>query len=163
MIVVGIDGSAGSKAALHFAADEADLRKTTLKVVSAWHLPTGLYTAPTYVNIDLDVLRKDAAGIAEQQLIEVLGADQANAVDVVIREGNAAEALLEESRGAEMLVVGSRGHGGFAGLLLRVGQPAVCRSRHVPGGRRARPPPELSSRTAPLSRRLNRLRGRWRR
>jgi nucleotide-binding universal stress UspA family protein len=118
MIVVGIDGSAGSRAALRFAAEEADLRKTTLKVVSAWHLPTGLYTAPTYVNLDLDVLRKDAAGIADQELVEVLGADRAKALEVVIREGNAAEALLEESRGAEMLVVGSRGHGGFAGLLL---------------------------------------------
>jgi nucleotide-binding universal stress UspA family protein len=118
MIVVGIDGSAGSKAALRFAAQESDLRKTTLKVVSAWHLPTGLYTASTYVNLDLDALEKDAAGVADQQLVEVLGADRASAVDVVIRQGNAAEALLDESQEAEMLVVGSRGHGGFAGLLL---------------------------------------------
>jgi nucleotide-binding universal stress UspA family protein len=33
MIVVGIDGSAGAKAALRFAADEASLRQTQLRVV----------------------------------------------------------------------------------------------------------------------------------
>ncbi|MFL6049843.1 MAG: universal stress protein, partial [Gaiellales bacterium] len=58
------------------------------------------------------------AGIAHQELVEVLGADRAGAIEVAVRDGNAAEALLEESREAEMLVVGSRGHGGFAGLLL---------------------------------------------
>jgi nucleotide-binding universal stress UspA family protein len=118
MIVVGIDGSTGSEAALRFAAEEAELRGTTLKIVSAWHLPTGLYTAPTYVDIDLDVLRKDAAEIAHKEIREVLGADRADAFEVLIHEGNAAQALLSESADAELLVVGSRGHGGFAGLLL---------------------------------------------
>ena len=118
MIVVGIDGSAGSRAALRFAADESVLRQTALKVVSAWHVPTGLYTAPTYVELDLDALRQGAFDAARQEIVEVLGADRASTIDIVTREGNAAEALLEESRRAELLVVGSRGHGGFTGLLL---------------------------------------------
>jgi nucleotide-binding universal stress UspA family protein len=118
VIVVGIDGSAGSRAALQFAAEEAGLRQTNLKVVSAWHVPAGVYMQPTYVDLDLDTLRQGAREIAEQQVVDVMGAGRAKTVEVVIREGNAAEALLEESREAEMLVVGSRGHGGFAGLLL---------------------------------------------
>ena len=73
---------------------------------------------PTYMDLDLDTLRQGAGDIAEQQVVDVMGAERANAVEVVIREGNAAQALLAESHGAEMLVVGSRGHGGFAGLLL---------------------------------------------
>jgi nucleotide-binding universal stress UspA family protein len=118
MIVVGIDGSAGSKAALRFAAKEAELRGTALKVVSAWHVPAGLYSAPTYVELDLDSLRQSAVDVAKQEIVDVLGADRASGIDIVTHEGNAAQALLEESREAELLVVGSRGHGGFAGLLL---------------------------------------------
>ena len=65
-----------------------------------------------------DEFRQAAVDVAERELVEVLGADRASAVDVVTRQGNAAEVLLAESREAEMLVVGSRGLGGFAGLLL---------------------------------------------
>ncbi len=118
MIVVGIDGSAGSRAALRFAAEEAALRQTKLKVVSAWQVPSGVYMQPTYVELDLDVLRQAAGDVAERQVVDVMGAERAKGVEVVMQEGNAAQVLLAESREAEMLVVGSRGHGGFAGLLL---------------------------------------------
>ena len=36
LIVVGLDGSAGAKAALRFALEEARLRRATLRVVHAW-------------------------------------------------------------------------------------------------------------------------------
>ena len=103
---------------MQFAAEEAGLRQTKLKVVSAWHVPEGVYMQPTYMDLDLDTLRRGAGDMAEQQVVDVMGAERAKAVEVVIREGNAAQALLAESHEAEMLVVGSRGHGGFAGLLL---------------------------------------------
>jgi len=118
MIVVGIDGSAGSRAAKQFAADEASLRQTQLRVASAWHVPTGVYMPPTYMDLDLDAFRQTASDVAERQVVDVLGAERAATVDVVIREGSPAEVLIAESRRAELLVVGSRGHGGFAGLLL---------------------------------------------
>jgi len=118
MIVVGIDGSPGSRAALRFAADEASLRQTELRVVSAWHVPAGVYMPPTYINLDLDAFRQTASEAAEQQVVDVLGAERATTVDVVIQEGSPAEVLIGESRQAELLVVGSRGHGGFAGMLL---------------------------------------------
>ena len=118
MIVVGIDGSAGSRTALRFAVEEAGLRQTKVKVVSAWNVPSGVYMQPTYVELDLDVLQQAASDVAKQQVVDVMGAERAKDVDVVMREGNAAQALLEESHDAEMLVVGSRGHGGFTGLLL---------------------------------------------
>jgi nucleotide-binding universal stress UspA family protein len=118
MIVVGIDGSAGAQAALRFAADEASLRRTQLRVVSAWHVPTGVYMPPTYMDLDLDAFRQTASEVAERQVVDVLGAERATTVGVVIHEGTPAEVLIAESRQAELLVVGSRGHGGFAGLLL---------------------------------------------
>jgi nucleotide-binding universal stress UspA family protein len=118
MIVVGIDGSAGSQAALRFAADEASLRQTQLRVVSAWHVPTGVYMPPTYMDLDLDAFRQNTSDVAARQVVDVLGAERATTVGVVTHDGSAAEVLIAESRQAELLVVGSRGHGGFAGLLL---------------------------------------------
>lgn len=118
MIVVGIDGSAGSRAALRFAAEEAELRRAVLTVVSVWHVPAGVYLQPTYVELDLDVLQQAAREVAEQEIADVMGAERAKGVELLMRQGNPAQALLEASHEAEMLVVGSRGHGGFAGLLL---------------------------------------------
>jgi nucleotide-binding universal stress UspA family protein len=118
MIVVGIDGSDGARTALRFAADEASIRRTQLRVVSAWHVPTGVYMPPTYMDLDLDAYRQTASDVAERQVVDVLGPERATTVDVVIHEGGPAEVLIAESREAELLVVGSRGHGGFAGLLL---------------------------------------------
>jgi nucleotide-binding universal stress UspA family protein len=118
MIVVGIDGSDGARTALRFAADEASIRRTQLRVVSAWHVPTGVYMPPTYMDLDLDAYRQTASDVAERQVVDVLGPERATAVYVVIHEGSPAEVLIAESRQAELLVVGSRGHGGFAGLLL---------------------------------------------
>ena len=132
MIVVGIDGSAGAQAALQFAADEASLRQTELRVVSAWHVPTGVYMPPTYMDLDLDAFRQTTSDVAERQIVEVLGSERATTVDVVIHEGSPAEVLIAESRQAELLVVGSRGHGGFAGLLLgSVSQHCVAHA-HCP-------------------------------
>ena len=44
-IVVGVDGSDGGAAALEFAAEEAALRRTPLRIVSAWEVPVAAYSA----------------------------------------------------------------------------------------------------------------------
>src|SRR3954453_2076047 len=98
MIIVGIDGSDGAQAALRFAADEATLRQTELRVVSAWHVPSGVYMPPSYMGLDLDAFRQTTSEIAEQQVVDVLEAERAPAVDVVIHEGSPAEVLIAESR-----------------------------------------------------------------
>jgi nucleotide-binding universal stress UspA family protein len=132
-IVVGIDGSEGSRAALRFAAAEAKLRNDRLVAVSAWHVPTALY-AGAGSGFVAPVEEEDLSGAArravEAELAEVLGADAG--VDLVMREGNAAHVLIEESTDATMLVVGSRGHGGFTGLLIgSVGQQCAAHA-HCP-------------------------------
>jgi nucleotide-binding universal stress UspA family protein len=42
-IVVGVDGSAGARAALEFAAREATLREARLRIVCAWEIPPAVY------------------------------------------------------------------------------------------------------------------------
>jgi nucleotide-binding universal stress UspA family protein len=115
-IVVGVDGSPGSLAALRFAVDEARLRGVPLTVLSAWSFPV----AGDVPGGLMPVLTTDFAADAAEVLDEVLAQVDATGVTIerVVVEGGAARRLLEAARGAEMLVVGSRGRGGFAGLLL---------------------------------------------
>ena len=115
-IVVGVDGSASSKAALRWAMRQAQLTGAEVEAVTAWWYPTGYGMAPVSDGaIDFE---GDARKVLAGALAEVCGV----APDVVVRscvaEGHPAELLLREAVGADLLVVGSRGHGGFAAALL---------------------------------------------
>lgn len=103
MIVVGVDGSEESKAALRWALEEAKLRKASVRVVHAEHDYAGEQERTDW----LDGIVREVAG--ESPGVEVAQS---------IVDGGAASVLVEAAKDADMLVVGSRGHGGFAGLLL---------------------------------------------
>jgi nucleotide-binding universal stress UspA family protein len=116
-VVVGVDGSPGSSHALAWAADEARLRGTRLRVVCGWTIPTMLY--PSYLPPDVFTeMPADARRQVDAQVAEVLGAAPDIPVDIVVEEGRPAEVVIEAAKGADLVVVGTRGHGGFAGLLL---------------------------------------------
>lgn len=112
-IVVGVDGSLPSKAALAWAIRQAKLTGAVVEAVIAWHRPTS-YGYPVTVPDDTDY-RQLAAKVAADAIAEVAGPVEIRSKVV---EGNAAAALLAASAGAELLVVGSRGHGGFVEALL---------------------------------------------
>lgn len=114
-IVVGVDGSAPSRAALRWAQLIAGATKATIQAVIAWEYPTSYGWA-----IDTDDWQPDADAekVLEQTLDSVFGANRPPGLRAVVTRGHAREVLLSASNEAEMLVVGSRGHGGFAGLLL---------------------------------------------
>lgn len=117
-IVVGVDASAGSTAALEWAIGEARVRGASVTALMAWELPfvaippEGAWTE----SINWDAARQEA----ELLLSETVAAVDTAGVEVTTRlvEGPAAHALLEESKDADLLVVGRRGHGGFLSLLL---------------------------------------------
>jgi nucleotide-binding universal stress UspA family protein len=145
MIVAGIDGSEGAARALEFAAREAELRDSDLRIVCAWHVPPQLYAGTMLTPaISPEALVGSMRAAAEKQVAEVLAAHADVRHELVLREGNAAVVLAEESERAELLVVGSRGRGGFAGLLLgSVGQQtamhALCPVVIVPAHARQTP------------------------
>lgn len=133
-VVVGIDGSSGSRDALAVAVEQARLRGATLHVIYAWRMPLALALpepkvagfAPVNAD-DLDRLAvelgRKAEQVLEDELAGVLGGDQDLEVKREVVEANPAEALINAAEGADLLVVGSRGRGGFKGLLLgSVGQ-----------------------------------------
>ncbi|WP_371799068.1 universal stress protein [Streptomyces sp. NBC_01707] len=114
-IVVGVDGSHSSKAALRWAVDQARLRRGIVDVVIAWQYPPAYGMSDALVTGDFDRL---AAQVLRESIDEVVGPEP----PVEIREskqfGNTVQVLLDKAQGAELLVVGNRGHGGFAEALL---------------------------------------------
>ena len=119
-VVVGVDGSEGSRLALQAAAEQAREHDATLTVVSAWtELP--LAGGPGYGAYRWNG-ETDLGAIAKQQqadaLAAVLGPEPTLRVDQKVVEGHPAQQLLAAAEGADLVVVGSRGHGGFVGMLL---------------------------------------------
>jgi nucleotide-binding universal stress UspA family protein len=115
-IVVGVDGSDESKAALRWAAQQARYTGATLDVVTAWQLPLAFGWTAAFPEAYDPVA--DAKQVLDDVIEEVLGPDPDVVVRRLVEEGQAAAALLELSKGASELVVGSRGRGGFTGMLL---------------------------------------------
>ena len=120
-IVVGVDGSPGSLAALRFALAEARLRREPVRLVHAWGFPAATTVSGSTGSAYARLLRaaEDAAGgVIDGALAAVAGEADGLELDSVAVEGTPGRALVEESDGATLLVVGSRGHGALAGRLL---------------------------------------------
>jgi nucleotide-binding universal stress UspA family protein len=115
-IVVGVDGSEESKAALRWAVEEARLRGATVRAVCAWSLPHVAGPGFAFLPGGIEEFRRDAEGVLDAAIAEV-GSEGVD-VERAAVEGGAADVLVQAAQGADLLVVGSRGHGGFAGLLL---------------------------------------------
>lgn len=120
-IVVGVDGSQGSKNALKWAVDQAHLTGATVGAVTTWQEPTQYGTAYgwTAVAYEGDTYATVMAKVLDDAIAEV-AAQMPHPVTVLAQvvEGHAAEALLLAAADAQLLVVGSRGHGTFAGIML---------------------------------------------
>jgi nucleotide-binding universal stress UspA family protein len=117
-ILVGVDGSPGSRKALTWAAAEAAEHGADLTVVNVWEhtLP------PTAGGPSVSEHFSDPSQRTPDELVayikEVLGEDPPVRVQPRVTQGNVSRVLIEESAGADLLVVGTRGHGGFSGLVL---------------------------------------------
>jgi nucleotide-binding universal stress UspA family protein len=115
-IVVGVDGSDSSLAALEWAARQAELTGATLELLTAWAWPT-TYGAPLGFPPGFDPVA-DAKKVLETAAAKVLAAHPGLEIHITVAEGHPSPALVKASQGASLLVVGSRGHGEFAGMLL---------------------------------------------
>jgi nucleotide-binding universal stress UspA family protein len=113
-IVVGVDGSAISEAAIAFAFEEASWRGLGLTVIHAWQM------ARMPVTFDVAEATREAA--EERVLAEALAGWSEKYPDVQVMSrlvrDHPARALMEEAMGAVLLVVGSHGRGRFAEMVL---------------------------------------------
>ncbi|MHC1557792.1 universal stress protein [Actinomycetospora sp. C-140] len=122
-VVVGDDGTPGSRGALRFAADRAARRRTPLVVVRAG---------------------RDARTVSEEP--PELGADGPPAVHVVVAEDRVDRVLADQARDAELVVLGVGAHGRWhpvhstrRTLLRRTSCPVVVVPPGTPAGTRPEP------------------------
>jgi nucleotide-binding universal stress UspA family protein len=118
-IVVGVDGSSGSRTALRWAAAEAADHGADLVVLNVWEHtllpPSGsVSVSEKYVPDPSQRTGDDLVKVIKEEL----GENPPVLVQPHVKQGNAAKLLIEQAVNADLLVVGKRGHGGFAGLVL---------------------------------------------
>ena len=125
-IVVGVDGSAGSKHALAWAMTQAHRTGATVEAVASWQdpvaygytygFPQGAYDGESFSSIMTKVLNDTISEVTTD--VATAGVATPGTVMPRTLQGHPAQVLLEAAEGAQLLVVGSRGHGTFAGILL---------------------------------------------
>jgi nucleotide-binding universal stress UspA family protein len=119
-VVVGVDGSEASHAAVDWAVGEAVARHTWLRVVHAFiwplfpHVPLG----PSPYGPPDGGLRAMAERIVDESVKRATNDVPGLSVDGELVTGAAEPVLLTESRNAQVVIVASRGLGGFTGLLV---------------------------------------------
>jgi nucleotide-binding universal stress UspA family protein len=107
LVVVGVDGSAASRAALEFAAEEAALRYVPLMAICALADAPGSLGGARQMEEEFSSLMTDWE--KEHPDLTVLRH---------VAGGSPRTALLEAAAEAQMLVVGSRGRGGIHGMTI---------------------------------------------
>jgi nucleotide-binding universal stress UspA family protein len=133
-IVVGIDGSEYSSAALRLAGRMAAALNAPIEIITClgWsdfslpsHLPPGNLEAP-------EQLESIARGLVDQAIERAYGTDRPDGLAVTVKVGSPAKVLVEESKNAQLLVVGRRGHGGLLGQVIGSVSAACSAHAHCP-------------------------------
>jgi nucleotide-binding universal stress UspA family protein len=116
-IVVGVDGSPASAAALRWAGQQARLTGCALRAVMAWEIEPTLSIGWPPVPRNPDAEQR-ARSILLAAVKSGLGENSDLSVAATAVEGAASEVLSALSREAELLVVGNRGHRHAAEAVL---------------------------------------------
>ena len=128
-IVVGIDGSPSSIAALEWAAKQAELTGASLEVLMTWEWFNGYGWSPIDPEFDQERVCQTALS---DHLKPVRDAHPDISIQAAAIEGHPAPLLVKASEGADLLVVGSRGHGEFVGVLLGSVSEHCVTNAHCP-------------------------------
>jgi nucleotide-binding universal stress UspA family protein len=117
-VLVGVDGSAESVAALRFAAAEARLRRGELHVVHAWTDTVSGYGGPPWARSDTTL--REQADTTLREVVQDAWRDGSAGVQLRAEtiEGVEWDVLTHVADAADLLVVGSRGRAGWSSLLL---------------------------------------------
>ena len=134
-VVVGVDGSESSRAALAAAVDEAARRGAEVEAVISYveaDYWTDLATVltPTVAEIRADLERRATDLVRDVLTDRGTTGGAVPAVRTQVVAGSAGDVLVQRAGSADLLVVGSRGRGAFRGLLL--GSVALHCAMHAP-------------------------------
>jgi nucleotide-binding universal stress UspA family protein len=129
-VVVGVDGSAASDAALAFGFEEAALRGQPLRAVFGCWEPDAIASAEMGMITDPAELRVMAAGRLERTVSPWREKYPYVDAETALAMRTPRHALLEAAADAALLVVGGRGLGGVEGL--RLGAVSSAMLQHAP-------------------------------
>ncbi|WP_412518013.1 universal stress protein [Actinomadura madurae] len=131
-IVVGVDGSPASVAALRFALKEARLRDASVTLVCAWWDPSALPGPERLPFTDPQVVKKQA----KERFAAAVAPSLAHFPDVAVEQRfvleRAQRVLADNARDAILLVVGDRGIGSSPRTLLGAVTRAVLHGAPCP-------------------------------
>ncbi|MFB7917144.1 universal stress protein [Streptomyces sp. NPDC056061] len=127
-IVVGVDGSAQSAAASHWAAREALLHRSSLHLVHVEEGFSALNVRAARSDLHHAWVRDLLDGISEELLEE----HPRLRISSESLDGRPADALARAARSASMLVLGSHGRGTLMGFVLGSVGLAVLRTTRRP-------------------------------
>jgi nucleotide-binding universal stress UspA family protein len=133
-IVVGVDGSDGSKRALRWATAQAAAEHRPLTMVHAIGTVTAAYLDAAVIDVRQaqQALHDSAHSLLADARRDVeRWAPEVEVVDL-LEVGDIRELLLQLSEGSAMVVVGSRGRGPVRSLLLGSVGVALVRHAHCP-------------------------------
>ena len=118
-IVVGVDGSPASRAALAWAVEEAERRGCAVEAITGQHRDFGMAVGAVPIDMLVGML-PDELRAAQQQVLDTAVAGLTTAVEIrtVAAAEEAKLALVEASGHASMVVVGRRGLGAVMATLL---------------------------------------------
>jgi nucleotide-binding universal stress UspA family protein len=130
-IVVGVDGSPHSQAALDWALDEAKLRNAHLTALAVAPAATGLWGITS--QFDTSQEQQEKVNQAAKDMVDK-AAQRHGHQQVTVRtlSGVPADELIKASADADLLVVGPRGSGGFARLRMGSVSTQVTAHAHCP-------------------------------
>ena len=119
-VVVGVDGSPNSRAAMSYAFQAAADRHATLIAVHCWTDPSIDGPVPAYsaAIVDPDAIRIQEQHILDAELADLISKYSSVHVKQAVVHDRPEAGLLGFSRTAQLIVAGSHGHRGLTGLLL---------------------------------------------
>jgi nucleotide-binding universal stress UspA family protein len=133
-VVVGVDGSALSLAAVDFAFDIAERRGWRVLAVHAWEIPAyDVLASPSGPPpVDLEDLAASEERAFSESLAGLRERHPGVVVDQTIVKAPSVRAILEASDDAALIVMGTRGHGEFLGAVLGSVSQGVLHRAKVP-------------------------------
>jgi nucleotide-binding universal stress UspA family protein len=117
-ILVGVDGSPGSDAAIAWAVTEARLRGSGLLFLTAYRFPLAFAGTGATPSLAAPDEQREAEQILDAAIRAAGSLDGLDVERRVVPGEAPGHALVEASEHADLLVLGVRGRGGLSGIAL---------------------------------------------
>lgn len=126
-IIVGVDGSESSLAALERAKHLAGPLNSHIEAIGCWDFPRmydGIFA------MDVAGFKESAEQVLKEAVQHVFGSTTPPKVSIALLRGDPKSVLVETSQHADLLVVGRRGRSSIAGLLIgSVSSACIARAK----------------------------------